>query len=155
MTLINIASSNKELSSSNAPASLVRSQRTKLALISLGFIMLAGCASTPVPNEQLAVTKAAVESASREGATEYAPLEMKMAREKLEAANMAVSRDENEKAGYLAAEAQLDARLAETKAQKVKIDKGNAEVEKSTDTFMDEVNRVKQQEGNSNQNRTQ
>ena len=43
------------------------------AAITLG---LAACASTPVPNEKIAVAKASVQRAEQSGAPELAPVEM-------------------------------------------------------------------------------
>ena len=36
----------------------------------------AGCATTPIPNENIAVAKASVQSAEQAGATEFAPVEI-------------------------------------------------------------------------------
>jgi len=43
---------------------------------------LAACASTPIPNEKIAVAKASVANAEQSGAPELAPVEMAAAREK-------------------------------------------------------------------------
>lgn len=102
---------------------------------------LAGCASTPVPTEQLAVSKAAVDSATTAGGTEFAPLELKAAHDKLDAANKAVADKDNEKAAALASEAQVDAKLAETKALSAKAMKSVAETQDNLRSMLQEINR--------------
>lgn len=116
------------------------------ALIGVTLLALTGCASAPVPTEQLAVSKTQIESATTAGGTEFAPLELKMAREKLEAANRAVAEKENEKAARLASEAQVDAKLAETKALSAKAQKAVAETQDHLRTMQQEVNRNSQQQ---------
>ena len=51
----------------------------------------AGCASTPVPNEQLAVAKSSVQRAEGSGAPELAPVEMSTARQELASAEKATA----------------------------------------------------------------
>jgi hypothetical protein len=116
------------------------------ALLGAAMLTLTGCASTPVPTEQLAVSKTQIESATTAGGTEFAPLELKMAREKLDAANRAVSEKDNEKAARLASEAQVDAKLAETKALSGKAQKAVAETQDHLRTMQHEVNRNTQQQ---------
>lgn len=116
------------------------------ALIGATLLSLSGCASAPVPTEQLAVSKTQIDSATTAGGTEFAPLELKMAREKLEAANRAVSEKHYDEAARLAAEAQVDAKLAETKALSAKAQKAVAETQDHLRTILHEVNRNNQQQ---------
>ncbi|HSB97102.1 MAG TPA: DUF4398 domain-containing protein [Spongiibacteraceae bacterium] len=105
------------------------------------LLAIAGCASAPVPTEQLAVAKTAIESATTAGGTEFAPLELKAAHDKLEAANKAVADKHNEEAANLASEAQVDAKLAETKALSAKAQKSVAETQDNLRSMLQEVNR--------------
>lgn len=107
---------------------------------------LSGCASAPVPSEQLAVSKAAVDSATSAGGTEFAPLELKAARDKLEAANRAVANKDYETAAALASEAQVDAKLAETKALSAKAMKSVAETQDNLRSMLKEINRSSTQQ---------
>jgi hypothetical protein len=116
------------------------------ALVGAALLTLTGCANAPVPTEQLAVSKTQIESATTAGGTEFAPLELKMAREKLDAANRAVTDKEYEKAARLASEAQVDAKLAETKALSAKAQKSVAETQEHLRTMLQEVNRNSQQQ---------
>lgn len=115
-------------------------------LVGAALLALTGCAGAPIPSEQLAVSKTQIESATTAGGTEFAPLELKTAREKLEAANRAVSEKEYEKAARLASEAQVDAKLAETKALSAKAQKAVAETQDHLRTMLQEINRTSQQQ---------
>jgi hypothetical protein len=71
----------------------------------------------------MAVTKAAVDSAVKADGTQYAPLELKSAQDKLTAANTAMATKDYKKADRLAEQAQVDAQLADVKARAVKAQK--------------------------------
>ena len=81
------------------------------------IILMAGCASMPAPTEQIAVSKAALTCATSAGSNEYAPVELKSATEKMNAAEKAMAKEDYIEAQRLAEQAQLDAKLAETKLQ--------------------------------------
>ena len=115
-------------------------------LMGAALLALTGCANAPIPTEQLAVSKTQIDSATTAGGTEFAPLELKMANEKLDAANRAVEKKEYDKAARLAAEAQVDAKLAETKALSAKAQKAVAETQDHLRTMLQEVNRNSQQQ---------
>lgn len=100
-----------------------RSRALKLAALMLGSsLVLAGCAGNP-PSEQYAVTQSAVNSAISAGGTEYAPVEMKAAQDKLKEAEFAMHDEDYEKARRLAEQAEWDARLAERKAEAAKAER--------------------------------
>jgi hypothetical protein len=84
------------------------------AAITLG---LAACASTPIPNEKIAVAKASVQRAEQSGAPELAPVEMASARDKLARAEKAAADRNGQPATQLAEQANIDAQLAEATAQ--------------------------------------
>jgi hypothetical protein len=84
------------------------------AVIAIG---LAACASTPIPNEKIAVAKESVQRAEQSGAPELAPVEMAAARDKLARAEKAAADREAVPANQLAEQANVDARLAEATAQ--------------------------------------
>ncbi|HXP27462.1 MAG TPA: DUF4398 domain-containing protein, partial [Steroidobacteraceae bacterium] len=50
-----------------------------------------GCATTPIPNEKIAVAKSSVQNAEQSGAPELAPVEMAAARDKLARAEKAAA----------------------------------------------------------------
>ncbi len=80
-------------------------------------LCVAGCASTPIPNEQIAVAKSSVQRAEQSGAPELAPVEMAAARQELAAAEKAATDRDALPATQWAEKANVDAQLAEATAQ--------------------------------------
>jgi Domain of unknown function (DUF4398) len=111
------------------------------AIITGASIFMAGCASTPAPTEQVAVSTAAVAHAVSAGGTESAPTEMRTAREKLDRANVAMAAKDYDRARWLAEEAQVDAQLAETKARSTKAQKAADELQEDSRVLREEINR--------------
>lgn len=93
--------------------------------------MAAGCASTPVPNEQIAVAKDSVQRAEQAGAPQFAPVELAAARDKLARAEKAVIDGKKAPATDLAEQANIDAQLAEATADSQKSHKAAAEFDAS------------------------
>ncbi|MFL1501604.1 DUF4398 domain-containing protein [Pseudomonas sp. O64] len=88
------------------------------------LIILAGalsaCASTPIPDQQISLSKDAVSRAVSAEATQYAPLEMKIAQDKMFLMERAIGERDYVTAKSLAEQIEVDASLAERKAQTVK-----------------------------------
>ena len=99
---------------------------------------VAGCASTPIPNEKLAVAKQSVARAEQAGAVEFAPVEMQAARDKLARAQQAADKKEAQPATQLAEQANADAQLAEATAQQNKSHKAALELEASNQSLRQE-----------------
>ena len=74
------------------------------------LVVLAACATEPAPTAALAAAHAAIQQATL--GADYAPKELAAAQGKLSAAEGALARGENVQARRLAAEAEVDARLA-------------------------------------------
>lgn len=108
--------------------------------LSFGFAIV-GCSSTPVPKAEIAVSKTALDSALAAGGAEFAPVEIKTAQDKIEAANKAVERDENMAAKHLAEEAAVDAKLAETKALAGKAEKSLQDSQSGQRALKEEMQR--------------
>ena len=106
-------------------------------------IFMGGCASDkpPVPTAQLEVSKAAVAEAISAGATEFAPVELGAAQEKLAAADKAVTAKDNASAKWLAEQAQMDAQLAAKKARAAKAQKAAEALQESNRVLREEMNR--------------
>ena len=115
--------------------------RRALVWIGCATVVISGCASIPAPTTQLAVSKAAVADAVSAGAPEFAPFEMKTARDKLDRANLALAADDNGQARQLAEQAEVDARLAAVKARAVKAQKAAAVSNEDTRVLREELNR--------------
>lgn len=81
----------------------------------LAALTLSGCASNdPAPLEQMRLTEQALEQAKAVGATDDVA-ELKLAQDKYAAAQIAMTAESYKKARLLAEQAELDARLAESK----------------------------------------
>jgi len=89
-------------------------------LIILFAIVLAACA-TPGPSEDIfASAQQAVEQAEAAGGEEYAPVEMRFAKEKLTEAREGVEKRQNDVASYLIEQAEINAELAIAKSAAAK-----------------------------------
>jgi hypothetical protein len=86
-------------------------------------IILAGCASIPAPTEQMAVSKTAVSDAISAGSNEFAPQQLKIAMEKMNAAERAMVDEDYLHAWQLAEQVQVDAQLAALLAHSAKAQK--------------------------------
>ncbi|RZJ13430.1 MAG: DUF4398 domain-containing protein [Acidovorax sp.] len=114
--------------------------RISAAALALGA--LAACSSTPAPTEQMAVTRTTV---SRVAATPTvaanAPVDLQRAQEKLIQAERAMAQGDYKTARRLAAEAEVDARVAETRADAARNASNLAQVQDSIRALQEEINR--------------
>jgi hypothetical protein len=104
----------------------------------------AGCASTPIPNEQIAVAKSSVQRAEQNGAPELAPVEMSTARQELASAEKAAADRQAVPATQWAEKANVDAQLAEATAQERRAHKAATEFDASMATLRQETQRASQ-----------
>lgn len=96
-------------------------------------LLTCACSSLKTPaTADVAVSKALVENASSVGAAEFAPEEMRSAREKIALANQAMTKKDYKLASELAASAQVDAKLAQAK-----VNSGKAKV--AADALQDDI----------------
>ncbi|MFU7054621.1 DUF4398 domain-containing protein [Pseudomonas aeruginosa] len=97
----------------------------------LAALTLSGCASNdPAPLEQMRLTEQALEQAKAVGATDDVA-ELKLAQDKYAAAQIAMTAEPYKKARLLAEQAELDARLAESKVLTQKSKDQLGELDKS------------------------
>lgn len=113
-----------------------------------GLMLLAsgGCASTPLPpTDAFQAADIAITNADQDKAAEFAPVELKSARERIVAARAAVGRDPEprdiERARQLANEAQADAELASARTRSARAEAVNAELRKNIETLKLELQR--------------
>ena len=119
----------------------IRSRILAAGAIACAAAVAGGCASVPAPTEQMAVARSAVANAVSAGGTEYAPVEMRLAQEKMERASRAMDKEDYANARRLADEAQADARLAERKAHAAKAEKAAGVTQEDLRVLRDEMNR--------------
>lgn len=114
-------------------------------LVIVPALLMAACASNvPPPDARIAVATAAVAHAAAAGGTEYAPAEMRMARDKLQRATVAITARDNANADVLAEQAQLDALLAEAKAESAKARKAAVALQDGSRVLKEELDRKAQ-----------
>src|ERR1700743_81661 len=111
------------------------------ALCAVAVSVAAGCASTPIPNEKLAVAKDSVARAEAAGAVELAPVEIAAARDTLGRAEKAAADKQAQPGRSLAGHANVDAKLAEATAQQNKTHKAATELDASLQALRNESSR--------------
>lgn len=117
-------------------------QRAWQVLLAGAVLVLSACAtSTPPPTALMAVSSAAVADAAMAGASEFAPAEMRSARDKMDRAQAAMASREYERAKTLALEAQVDAQLATAKTHSAKAGKASAAVTDDSRALSEELQR--------------
>ena len=106
-------------------------------VLSLSALMLfAGCSAKNPPVEKISNAQSAISRASDNNAEVYSPLELKIAKEKLDRAQELSKEKKYEDAAMLAEEAKIDARLAEEKSR-------TKESKKIANEILDSINALK------------
>lgn len=106
-----------------------------------GVLLLAACASTPEPTVALKAAEQAIAAADRTRVADTASPELSEAREKLAAAQSAAQAERMVESERLAVESRVDAELAFARIEAAKARAVNEEMERSTDTLTQEMNR--------------
>lgn len=114
-----------------------------LSIILAAVLLTSGCSGIP-PTEQMAVSKAAVNTASTAGGTQFAPVPMRSAMEKMDAAERAMVIKDYLIAQRLAEQAQVDAQLAASTARSVKAQNAASELQESNRVLRQEIDRSTQ-----------
>lgn len=115
-----------------------------LATVTVAILLMAGCTSVSPPIEQMAVSKAAVNSANSAGSNEYAPVMYKSAMDKLDAAERAMNGKDYFMARQLAEQAQVDAQLAAATARSSKAIKAAGALQEDNRVLRQEIDRKAQ-----------
>ena len=116
---------------------------SRIGLSTLVFcaLLASGCASEPKPTEQLTRAQTLIEQADKAGAQRYAAADLESARNKLQQANKAADKGDQDVARDLATEAALDAELATARAAASEAQKTAKEMGKSTESLREEAAR--------------
>lgn len=118
---------------------------TGFLLPAILLVVALACASTPPPTDTISNADMALRLAEQAGAAEYALLEMRIAREKLDEARSLVQKGGDEElaeARRLAEEALVQAQLAEQTARTAVAVKSRDEVQKTIDSMCAETDRL-------------
>ncbi|MGD0489997.1 MAG: DUF4398 domain-containing protein [Steroidobacteraceae bacterium] len=110
--------------------------------LAAAMLALAACASSPIPNEKLAVARASVQRAEQSGAPELASVEISTARDKLQRAEKAAADHDAQSATMLAEQANIDAQVAEATAQEHRSHKADQELEASLQALREQANQT-------------
>jgi hypothetical protein len=127
------------------PSKPVHDSRRRLRIALPVLVLLAAataaCASTPVPETSLQSARQAIANAERVDAASLAAVELGEARSKLSAAQQAVTEKKMLAAERLANESRVAADLASARTGAAKAKAVNADIEKSTATLVEEMQR--------------
>ncbi len=117
-------------------------RKMSIAIVAAG--LMAGCASTSAPVEQMALSKAAVNNAMSVGGNEFAPVQLKSAMDKLDAAEKAMAGKDYELARQMAEQAEVDAKLANSMARSIKAQKAADALQEDIRVLRHEIERTAQ-----------
>jgi hypothetical protein len=113
----------------------------------LGVAMLlsaaSSCSRAVVPIENISNAEMAISNAKERNAMIHAPLELRLAEDKLKDANTALEEEEYEKARRLADEAMIGGKLAEEKSQSKSTMKDAEKLRESIETLRQEIERTR------------
>ena len=119
-----------------------RAQSLVASLAVLAIVGLASCASVPPPTDWIREAELATAEADHAEAQVYAPLELRLAREKLASAKQANADGDRIQARRFAEAALVDAELATLKSQTAKRKRGVAELEATVEALGGELERT-------------
>jgi len=117
-----------------------------ICMLGITAAFAVGCATENPPTAQLAAANTAITDASAAGAPELAPSDLSTARDKLSRANTEVASKDYREASRLATEAEVDARLAQSRASAVRSQKAASTVQDDVRVLREELNRQQTQQ---------
>lgn len=112
------------------------------ALTALTLSLMACATRIAAPTQEIALSRAAIEAATRAGAAELAPTDLNIARQKQAMADTAMTQEQYDRALLLSNEVQVDARLAEAKARSARANKAAGELREGGRVLRQEINRA-------------
>jgi hypothetical protein len=110
-----------------------------LALFVGTGLLATGCASVPEPKAEIAKADLAYRKSEAVNAAELAPLDARLAREKMEKAKLEMSRGNYQNARWLAEEAEVDALVAEAKARSQRVQRATEDKREAVDELKNGV----------------
>lgn len=120
---------------------LTRDGLVTLTIVGTAVLLAASCATTTQPGADL-LAESAIKEAEAAGAQQYAPLELRNAKRKMEQAKAAREKKDYGMANRLEQQARVDAELAELKARSTKTQKAIDELEESMRVLRQELQRM-------------
>jgi len=124
----------------------MKKQQVPLIVLSIAVVaalmVASGCSTVGPPKAEIAAADLAIQDATKSKAPQYAPLALRMARDKLDKAQRAMNNEEYIHARRLAEEALVDAELAEAKASSQDARRAANELQQSLETLRREAERA-------------
>ncbi len=111
----------------------------KWLLLIVVYIFNTGCGSVKPPVEKLAVADEVIKQAEVNDAGQYAPLELRLASEKLEEAKRAMQKEDYLSAERLADQAAIDARTALVKVDSIRAQQAVDEMKRSIELLRQQI----------------
>lgn len=107
-------------------------------------LLPSGCAkeNKKLSAMQIETTSATVKQAEEAGARDFAPIELRLAEQKLEKARLALKNKKYDRALRLSQQSEVDAGLAEAKSRTAKAEKAVDELQQSIHTIQSEIDRA-------------
>lgn len=128
----------------NLPQLKSNRMMNRIGLAMAASLLMAGCASTQAPVEQMALSRSAVSNAMSAGGNEYAPIQFKSANDKLDAAEKAMTNKNYDLAKQLAEQAEVDAKVAASMARSAKAQKAADALQEDIRVLRHEIERKTQ-----------
>jgi hypothetical protein len=113
-----------------------------LAALLWASLWLGACASVPEPKGEVANADLALRKAEAVNAAEVAPLDARLAREKLESARLALQRERYLEARRDAEQAEVDALVAEARARSARVQAAEQEIRRDLEALRAEAERA-------------
>ena len=102
-------------------------------------LILGACATPPPATDYMAEPRAALEAAIAGGADKHAPVDLRFAREKLEAAEAAAAEGDYKLAERLAAQASVDSAVALARAESAQARRESLQMERRNQQLQSEL----------------
>lgn len=119
----------------------------RLAILAGIVVVMGACATTNVPAPDTSEAESMIRQAEEAGAQEYAPVELRKAREKVEQAKALVEQEKNAEALRMTEQASVDAELAMVKARSAKAQEAVKQLQETIEALRDEIERNQKQGG--------
>lgn len=126
---------------SHSKSARVSRRCLRIAVPALLLFTAASASTPPILSASLQAAQQSIADAERVEAGTHAPAELGEARTKLSAAQRAVNEEKMIAAGWLADEARAEAELAVAKTSVAKANAVNADMQRSTATLVEEMQR--------------
>lgn len=114
--------------------------KTLVVLATTSVLLFTGCATTS-PSASLPLVRSELGTSQEDGLNEFAPLEVRVAQDKIKLAEQAAIEEDHIQAERFSQEAMVNLKLAKAKASAKKAKQVTEELERNISTLRQEINR--------------